>query len=244
MKTNSNFRRLLILAASPLLGATNTSAQSNWVPTAEGATYDWQTPGNWSTDPTIPNGTAATANLINNIAGAQTVNLNGAVTLGTLNIGDSDSSHAFTLANGTGGSLTLNNGGSGASFNKTGTITDIISASITLADNFAVNVGTGGTLSQSGTISEISGARSFTKTGAGIYNFSGASTHTGSTVISEGELRMGSTNHFASSMDIRVAGGATLRLSNAVSSSFFLASGQGITGTGTGTVKTSTANNQ
>lgn len=113
------FVAVLLLAAGNGQGATY-----SWTPTAVG-TNNWDDSGsqnNWSSG--FPNAIGDVANLTNDITGAQTINLNQAITVGKINIGDSTASfNAFTVQNGAGGSLTFNNGGSGAQINKTGAST-------------------------------------------------------------------------------------------------------------------------
>jgi len=184
MKPTTRLRSFLAAAGSTLFAISAASAQRTWTPTAAGTSYSWQTAGNWSPSG-APSGSGATANLNNNIAGAQTISLNGAVTLGSLTLGDSDNTHAFTIANGTGGSLTFNNGGSGATLTETGGQTDTISATITLADNLTTTVG--GSLTISGA---IGGSGSFTKSGTGFLKLTSANTFSGGLNINAGTVQL------------------------------------------------------
>src|SRR5262245_11708152 len=63
----------------------------DWFPTAAG-TYAWTDHNNWrvggTTTASYPNSTADTANVNIDIAGNQTLNLNGTITVGTINLGD------------------------------------------------------------------------------------------------------------------------------------------------------------
>jgi hypothetical protein len=129
--------RLLAVMALALATAPGAKGQT-WVPTANG-TYSWNSGTNW-TPSSVPNSSGATANLNIDTAGAQTINLNTAVAVGTLNFGDlSGNSGVMTLANGTGGSLTFDNGGTGAVLNRTtATTRDVISATMTLADDLTI----------------------------------------------------------------------------------------------------------
>ena len=170
-----------------------------WVPTAQAASGNWNvnasgywnTPGNW-TPAAVPGTTAGdTVGLTYNITAARAVTNDTAVTLGTLNIGDSGSSYyAFTLAAGSGSSLTFDNNGSGASLvQATTTAADIISAPLTLADNLAVNNSGSGGLTLSGTISGA--GKSITKSGAGALTLAGTNTYSGGTMVSGGTLKIG-----------------------------------------------------
>jgi autotransporter-associated beta strand protein len=103
-----------------------------WVPTAAGTTYQWGTGTNWN-PATVPNSTTAVANINNNILGAQTINLATGTaanrTVNDLNLGDSDSTHGFTIAPGVAGSLLIL-GGTNPSLDITGNIANTISAGI------------------------------------------------------------------------------------------------------------------
>lgn len=169
------------------------AADGNWNVDAAG---NWSTATNWSSNPTIPDGAGSVVGLTNNITVARTVTIDATSrTIGTLNIGDFDNTHAFTLAAGAGLSLTFNNSGSGAVINETGSLTDIVSAPIILADNLLINAAGGTTstngLTLSGIISESGGARSITVGGSGSVNLSGANTYTGGTTLSSGQLHIG-----------------------------------------------------
>ena len=145
MKPKSKLLAFLALAGSSLLAVSSASAQT-WTPTAAG-TYNWNNASsqdNWGTGAggAFPNGIGAVANLGIDIAGAQTINLNAAITLGSLTYGDlSGNSGTQTIQNGTGGSLIFNNNGSGATLTMVNTAAvnpGNVSATITLNDNLAV----------------------------------------------------------------------------------------------------------
>jgi autotransporter-associated beta strand protein len=84
----------------------------------------------------------------NNIAGAQTIRLQQGITLGTLNLGDADGTHQFTISSGTGtNSLTFDSGVAGVAAQLNGGSVGIlghtISAPVIL--NSALNITLGGT---------------------------------------------------------------------------------------------------
>jgi autotransporter-associated beta strand protein len=185
---------LLLLAT----GMSNSNAATivDWGVSQSGTpgVYSWQLLSNWNATgvhapaSAFPSAIGDTANLnFLNLSGNQTVNLNGAVTLGTLNIGDTIGQQSYILAAGTGGSLTMN-GGAASAINKTGFGTDIISSGIVLtgAAPLTVDVATG-TLVLDGV---ISGAGGLTKTGDGTLVLRGANTYTGVTNINGGQLLM------------------------------------------------------
>ncbi|MES2924678.1 MAG: hypothetical protein V4819_24205 [Verrucomicrobiota bacterium] len=126
------------------LGATQPQARAasgDWTATT-GSPASWGTATNWSTDPTVPGSAAGDViNISSNITGAYTINLDGIRTMGTLLVGDADSTHGFTLATGTGGVLTLDGTGATTALVRFGVagstagISNTISAPITLVDN-------------------------------------------------------------------------------------------------------------
>lgn len=172
------------------LGWTAQGASGDWGVTQSGAPgiyswqhlYNWNIPGQHISPSAIPNaiGDVASLNLIN-IVGRQTINLNGAVTLGTLNIGDTNGTDSFIIAAGTGGSLTMNNGGT-AAINKTGLATDVISSGMVLTNPVTIDIDDG-RLFLSGI---ISGAGGITKNGSGTLLLGGANTFTGVMTLNDG----------------------------------------------------------
>src|SRR5262245_30938236 len=89
-------------------------AVASWGLTAHSATWNvaggtttWQNTGNWTSPATFPNGQDAVASLTNNITTDQNITLDGTITLGTLNVGDSTGAtfNRFSIQPGTGGLL-------------------------------------------------------------------------------------------------------------------------------------------
>lgn len=182
---------VLFLLASGMVNS-NAATIIDWGVSQSGTpgVYSWQHLYNWNalgahaTPVAVPNAISDTANLnLLNLSGNQTINLDAAVTLGTLNIGDTIGQQSYVIAAGTGGSLTLSNGGT-AAINKSGLGTDIISSNITLTDSVTVDV-QDGRLALGGL---ISGAGGITKNGTGtlILMGSSSSTYTGVTTLNNG----------------------------------------------------------
>lgn len=114
-----------------------------WVPTAAGTTYDWNVNGNWSSSP-FPNAAGAVANVNTDILGAQTIRLQQAITVGTLNLGDSNGTHTLALSTGGAGSLVFHSGTTTAAqlnLSNVGTVTNTISAPVSLTSDLNVNMG-------------------------------------------------------------------------------------------------------
>jgi autotransporter-associated beta strand protein len=210
-----------------------------WVTNSSG---NWSTNANWSGG-FIPNNAGVVVNFTNNITAARSVtNDTISRTVGTLNIGDANNTHGFTLAAGSGTSLTLDNWGAGAAINETGSVVDTISAPLILAENLTCTAA--GSLTISGIIAETNGVRSLTKAGSGTLTLSSSgNTYTGPTTVSAGTLAMTTANRISSSSKISIGGGSTFAYSSGADSSFFLASGQAVEGTGTGVATFNTGNN-
>src|SRR5262245_3652136 len=106
-----------------------------WVPTIPGA-FDWTNGSNWTGGPagTFPNAVNDVANLTAPLLGNQLIRLNGAITVGTLNIGSTSPNGSFTVA-GRGGSLTFDVSSGAATLNDVNTGGDaLLSAVVTLND--------------------------------------------------------------------------------------------------------------
>ncbi|MEX0642578.1 MAG: hypothetical protein WD468_07745 [Pirellulales bacterium] len=171
-----------LVCAIVVAGATFCSGQ---LAEAGSATWNaqagnWNVNTNWLPNTTHPQAADEIASLTNNITGNRIVTLNAAKTIGTLNIGDSNFSHSFTLS-GT-NTLTFDVSAGTAAINKAvgSGVIDTISVPILLSDNLIV---TSDSTSSNGRIvlsSSISGVgQSLTKEGVGRLELTGQSTFTG-----------------------------------------------------------------
>ncbi len=155
-----------------------------WTSTTSG-TKQWNTTGNWASA-TVPNAAGVNVRVNNDISGDQIIQLASAYTVGSLDLGDANSTHALAIDS-SGGSLAFNNSGITANLNKTSGGNDIISAPVSLVDALLLTQSASGTLAFSG---GISGAGALTKAGAGTVVFSTANTYTGVTTLDDGLLRL------------------------------------------------------
>jgi autotransporter-associated beta strand protein len=174
----------IIIAASISLANHSQAASGDWNVDADGF---WNTASNWN--PAAVPGTAAgdVANLNFDITTVgRTITIDTAVRLGTLNIGDPDGSHAYTLALSS-GSLTFDNGASAAQLTKTpGFNAATISAPASLNSDLIVSNNTVGNLNLTGVLSNgVNGAKSVTinSTGTGATILSGANSFSGLTIL-------------------------------------------------------------
>jgi len=216
-------RYILATAISLMAGAVSAPASTyNWLPTS-GGPFNWTDVANWDLNP-FPNAVGDIADLNANLTANVTVNLNQAITLGTLNIGDTNASNNYTIAAGTGGSLIFDNSGSHAQINiASGAGADAISAPIVLNSSLDVtNSSTSKTLTISGSMTAGAGdAVTITNlgtTGGGFF-ISGAISDggLGGTVAvvenaTNSVMNLGGANNFTGGTTLTAG---TLRLSNA-----------------------------
>ena len=107
----SFFRGIGVIAVSAMMAASALAATYTWTPTGAG-TYNWDNSGgqnNWGTGAggAYPGTTGDVANMVLNITGPQTNNLNVAVTNSALYVRDTDNNQKFIIAAGAAGSLTF-----------------------------------------------------------------------------------------------------------------------------------------
>lgn len=153
-----------------------TGAVRNWVTNGDGS---WANSTNWNG--TFPNATGATANFNVNLSAPATVTLDGAKTVGAITF--LSGTNGYTIAQGSGGSLTLNNGlVNSAVLDGAGSHT--ISVPLVLATNTIVDTTA---LTDSMTLSgAISGTGKLTKTGPGSLSLLSSNTFNGAVTLSGG----------------------------------------------------------
>ncbi|MFT3789230.1 MAG: autotransporter-associated beta strand repeat-containing protein [Tepidisphaeraceae bacterium] len=154
---------------------------SNWL-NAAGGSWSASVPANWSAAG-VPVAAGDTATFGSAISSDQTVTVDGAIAVGGIKF---DNAAKYTIAAGS-GSLTLDNSGVAASLQVVSGSHEI-SAPMAVASDIAASVASGGSLQLSGALTESSGARSLSKTGAGTLVLSGINSYTGTTTVSDGIL--------------------------------------------------------
>ena len=137
---------------------------------------------------------------------ATNVALNGSQTAGALVFNVSNTS-GYTLAQGSGGTLTLGTAAAGASIAVLGG-SNTISAPIQMAGYLKVSVTQGASLQMAGLLSETATGMSVTFTGPGPTVFSGIATYTGYTNVYGGTLQINPSAQWSNSFNWQIGGTA------------------------------------
>lgn len=177
--------RLVAASAMAALAWTGTSellaTDATWTSNSSGT---WSTATRWSSNPTVPGGAGSTIGLTFDITLGRTITIDTTSrTVGTLNIGDANTSSFYTLAASGGASLIMDNNAAGAQINHTSTgAADIISAPVSLQDHLAVSNTSANLFTISGAVSTLSGTTNLAlnANGAGGITLSGVVNHAGS----------------------------------------------------------------
>jgi autotransporter-associated beta strand protein len=183
-------------------------------PALAAATWDadgsgvWAAATNWTT---VPNSAKITADFLSAITAPSTITLNGNWTVGNITFNNNNS---YTIAPGTGGVLTLDNGGPSATAYLTdSTGSHVIAAPVALNSTASILISSAAsTLTLSG---PISGAGGLSLSGSGTLLLSGVNTYAGPTNVSGGLMVIETRASLPAGSAVTVGGGsgpATLRL--------------------------------
>ena len=182
---------------------------SQW---SAGGGSSWGNAANWAGG--VPNAVGAVVTLGDaTTAGNSTIALDGSRTIGKLIF---DHTNTYMIAPGTGGSLTINNGGLAPAEIRVLRGNHSILAALNIADHANVDVAAGSTLSFSGS-TIVAAAKKLTKLGGGALNAANISMGSGSTLaVNAGSL-------FASSITgdgaVEIHSGSQLTLESATAAS-------------------------
>ncbi len=169
------------------------AATYNWAPPSLGAgSWNWNNASgqnNWGAG--FPNAIGDTAGVTANLTGDQTLNLNQVITVGSLTLGDTDGSHAYTIAP-NGGSLTFQTAAGNAALTQTATSKgDTVSAALTLTSPLDVTNNGAGILTLSG---NLNGSSALTKLGTGQVTLAASNGHAVPLVVNNGVLKLNHAN--------------------------------------------------
>ena len=170
------------------------SGQGVWNVNSNGS---WSSTGNWQTNGGVPGLDAGFTNTDTATFGAAATSTNPTVSLNGVSpslkgVTFNNPTQSYTVAQGSGGTLKLNNGASAATIsNLNGTHT--ISAPVELQSNLAVSGGSGSKLTISGVLSETGGAKTLSVNTAGTLTLAAANTFTGDTTVTAGTLNVTNT---------------------------------------------------
>ncbi|MGA2230225.1 MAG: autotransporter-associated beta strand repeat-containing protein, partial [Tepidisphaeraceae bacterium] len=179
--------------------------QATWDASGSGT---WASATNWNV---VPDAAMTTAGFLSSITAPATVTLNGNWTVGNINFNNNNS---YTISPGSGGILTLDNGGPTA----TAYVTDssgshLIAAPIALNSSASILISSSASLlTLSGS---ISGAGGISLSGSGALVLSGANTYTGPTSVNGGVMVVESSASLPSTTALTIGNGtapATFRL--------------------------------
>ena len=239
----SVFVRVLVLIVASVSTTASLQAQT-FVPTS--GTNNWNSGANWSTNPTFPNASGASATFT--ATAAMTVPLNVGITVGSITALN-DSAGVFNIQAGTAGTLTFANGGSEATMILNGTSTTTnnftISTNVVLTDTLRTTVNnvlaiTALTSSPMTFTGAMSGAGGFIKDGPGRLSFTTATkTYTGATVVNQGRLRVSVAGMPTGTSSVLVNAGGQLALDAASGAFQFGSASTVITINGAGETQTS-----
>lgn len=234
--------RSVLLIAMALGGAGTALGQSVFDFTS--GTQSWNAAANWTPDG-VPNAVGASV-AFNSVTGPLTVNLNAAITVGSVSVTNDAATAVYTLNN-NGGGLTFDATSGNATFTVNGTnpTTNNVSVSATLTLNDTLrftNNNTAGAGTATATLTgTMTGAGGFIKDGPGRLSMTtNSKTYTGATVINQGRLRFIATGVATGTSSITVNSGGSLYLdSDSITFGFGSAvitiNGDGDNGGGTGT---------
>ncbi len=172
-----------------------------WIATGGGS---WGSSSNWSSGYIPQSGDSAY--FTGAITSSATVTLSSTWTIASLNF---DSSHSYTIAAGSGGTLVMNGGGGTAAINDSGG-NHFISAPVTLSTNTAITVSnSGNTLQISGA---IGGSGGITLSGNGTLALDAANAYGGSTTVSSGDLVVAASGGLPTNKQLTIDAGGKVQL--------------------------------
>jgi len=143
--------------SAPASATPSAPVTAYWTNVVTASPQGWNVNGNWTNAAVFPNSGGTLAVINANIAAAQTINLNQAITVGALNIGDADGTAAYTIA-GNGGALTFSDTNAVTLMQLASSKGDMIAAPVSMTTNLFVLNNSANPLTLAGTLSSSGGA--------------------------------------------------------------------------------------
>jgi autotransporter-associated beta strand protein len=153
---------------------------TNWVTSGSGS---FSSASNWSNG--VPTGSGATTNFTASLSGPATVTLDGNRTLGGMSF---DSANPYTIAQGSSGTLYLDNGTDPVAINVLSG-SHVVSAPVGIVSDLSVSAVANSSLTFSGL---VAGTGDVTKSGAGTLSFTNSNQIVGNTTVTGGALQFAS----------------------------------------------------
>lgn len=223
-----------VVSATTTNGQTTNSAPISieltpyWTNLATGAAQNWNAGGNWSNTAAFPNAVGRVAIINANISSNQTINLNQDLTVGSLSIGSSSGSAAYTIAP-NGGTLALNNTPAAPTLTQlSSSAGDTISAPVAFTGNLLIGNNSTNPFTLSGAVS----GDSLRQTGTGVIVFNGSNSFSGPITNTQGVLMVGNAGALSGCSIISIASGALLDTSALDGAGLVLSNGQTLSGSG------------
>lgn len=133
------------------------AATAYWTEPATAGAQSWNVNANWTNVAAFPNLVGDSAIINASLSSPQTINLNQAVTVGTLEIGDASGTASYTLA-AAGGSITFNNVVAGTLSQLASSKGDILATSVLLLNNLIFVNNSTNPLTLAGALTSSNGA--------------------------------------------------------------------------------------
>lgn len=217
---------MLKISSGSLVLQSATVGTPTWTAASGGS---WTNANNWTS---LPANTAGAKAIVGSGTSApQTITLDSVQTVGQLTFSNTtNTGTGYTLAAGTGGTLTMDNSGG------TATVAQIlvtsgshgISAPLVLAESLSIVPSAGTTLDISGNISQSAAGKALSLDGVGTLILSGSNSYGGGTAVDAGTLIVKTSSALPDGKSLTVAAGGTFVFNPAAGGAAVIGSAGGV----------------